>query len=54
MNRKTKMFVCFFVALFILSLVGMLVTQEPAKTMMKNYREGSPFNPGIHNLLQGY
>lgn len=51
MNRKTKILVCLVMTLFILSLVGMLVIQEPARTMMKNARPGSPFNLSAQQMM---
>ena len=51
MDRKTKIVVYCAIALFILALVGMFITQEPAKTMMENARSGSPFNPSAQQLI---
>ena len=43
---------CSVLAIFILSLVAMLVTRQPAKAMMENARSGSPFNPSARQLLE--
>jgi hypothetical protein len=51
MDREIKKTVYCVIALFILALVGMLVTQQPAKTMMENNRPGSPFNQSVYTLI---
>ncbi len=49
--KKTKRLVSLVVALVVVITIGMIVTGQPAKMMMESYREGSPFNPNMHNTL---
>ena len=51
MDKKTKRLVSLVVALVVVITVGMIVTGQPAKMMMESYREGSPFNPNLHDTL---
>jgi hypothetical protein len=51
MDKEVKKTMYYAIVLFILCLVGMLVTQQPAKIMMENNRPGSPFNQSVYTLI---